>query len=315
MIVTLGEPMMVFNGPPDAPLTLGAPATATFAGAESNVAIALARLGHPVRLLTALGDDPFGHAILKTLRGESVDVAAVRTDPDRPTGVMFKTHRPGGEPDVSYYRSTSAFAAAGPDTFDPALWRDASLIYLTGITPALSPTCRELVRHVVIDAAARHIPVWLDPNYRAKLWSPSACRHALNLLMPRIHTVLPSLPEGELLTGKTTPGEIACALMGKGANNVVVKAGAERAIAYTADNATADVPAFPIPRVVDPIGAGDAFAAGYLSAHLDRQPPADALRRAHALAAHVCQTRGDWEGLPTRAQLDRFLSARDTAGR
>src|SRR4051812_5941913 len=124
MIVTLGEPMMVFNGPPDAPIAPGTALHATFAGAESNVAIGLARLGHPVRYLSVLGDDPFGHSIAKSLRGEGVDTAAIRFSPSHPTGVMFKNRWPGDRPEVHYYRNTSAFARDAADRFDAALWRD-----------------------------------------------------------------------------------------------------------------------------------------------------------------------------------------------
>src|SRR5258705_8602819 len=121
-VVTIGEAMMVFNGPADAPVGVGSSLAATFAGAESNVAIALARLGHPVRYLSAVGDDPFGQAIVKGLRGEGVDVTGVRVAGDRPTGVMFKNRWPGDEPQVLYYRNTSAFAGASVATFDASLW-------------------------------------------------------------------------------------------------------------------------------------------------------------------------------------------------
>jgi 2-dehydro-3-deoxygluconokinase len=313
MIVTLGEAMMVFNGPPAEPLGLGATLRATFAGAESNVAIGLARLGHGVRYLSAVGDDPFGQAIVRALRGEGVDVTAVRVTADRPTGVMFKNRWPGDEPQVLYYRAGSAFAAAGPDAFDAKLWRDATFVFLTGITPALSPSCAALARSIAEDAHARGVPVWLDPNYRKKLWPPDAFRRSMSELMPFVDTVLPGVAEGEMITGKSDVGEIACKLMGMGAKQVVVK-GATGAAAYSADGVvTAD--AFDVGRIVDPIGAGDAFTAGYLSATIDGLPTAERLRRAHATAAMVCMTNGDWEGLPTRVQLEAFLARRGEADR
>jgi 2-dehydro-3-deoxygluconokinase len=313
MIVTIGEPMMVFNGPPATPVAVGTAMRATFAGAESNVAIGLARLGHAVRYLSVVGDDAFGHAIVRTLRGEGVDASAVGFSAEHPTGVMFKNRWPGDEPQVLYYRRTSAFAHAGPDTFDAGLWRDAKIIYLTGITPALSPTCLALVRHVVADARARDIPVWLDPNYRKKLWPADAFRQTIAELLPSVDTILPGLDEGQMLTGKTDPGEVACKLMGMGAKNVILK-DHRRASAYTTEG-TATVDAFDLSRIVDPIGAGDAFAAGYLSGALDGLPLADRLRRGHAAAAIVCLTDGDWEGLPTRGQVAAFLSRTPGADR
>src|SRR5258706_1437374 len=125
MIVTIGEPMMVFNGPADVPISVGASLRATFAGAESNVAIGLARLGHAVRYLTVLGDDTFGHAIAKSLRGEGVDVSAVRLSAAHPTRGMVKNTWPGDEPEGMYYRKQSAFAHVDEGTVDGELWREA----------------------------------------------------------------------------------------------------------------------------------------------------------------------------------------------
>jgi len=314
MIVTLGESMMVFNGPPAVPISMGTALHTTFAGAESNVAIGLARLGHAVRYLTVLGDDPFGHAIFKTLRSEGVETSGIQFSASHPTGVMIKNRWPGDEPQVFYYRNTSAFAHAGAGTFDPALWRDAKLIYLTGITTALSAECLALVRQVIADAQAHNIPVWFDPNYRRKLWSGEQFLQTVAELLPRIDTILPGFHEGQLLTGKTDPGEIACKLMGMGVKNVILKAGSKGVVAYTTDGKEMADP-FPIDRVIDPIGAGDAFAAGYLAAYLDGLPLATRLQRAHAAAAMVCMTQGDWEGLPTRTQLDHFLARHPEADR
>jgi 2-dehydro-3-deoxygluconokinase len=305
-IVTLGEAMMVFNGPADAAIGVGSAVGATFAGAEANVAIGLARLGHAVRYLSVFGDDLFGRAIVGRLREEGVDVSRVQMSARHPTGVMFKNRRPVEEPEVFYYRSNSAFAQAEVETFDPALWRDAKLIYLSGITPALSPACLELFRHVIADAAGRGIPVWLDPNYRKKLWSAEAFRRALVEVLPDVDTILPGLSEGQLLTGKAEAGEIACMLMGMGAKNVILKSGGGRAVAYTQEG-TASCDCFHIDRVVDPIGAGDGFAAGYLSGFLEGLPVAQRLERAHGVAAMVCLTVGDWEGLPTRGEIEQFV--------
>jgi 2-dehydro-3-deoxygluconokinase len=313
-VVTIGETMMVFNGPADVPVGVGTPLAATFAGAESNVAIGLARLGHAVRYLSVFGEDVFGQAIVRTIRGEGVGVSGVRFDGGRPTGVMVKNRWPGDEPQVMYYRSTSAFAGAGTGTFDAAAWRDARVIFLTGITPALSDGCLEMFRSVLHDARSAGIPVWLDPNFRGKLWSPDAFRRTLAPMLSHVDTVLPSVAEGEMLTGKAEPGEMACRLMGMGVKNVIVKAGDAGAMAYTGGE-TVSVPPLRLGRIVDPIGAGDGFAAGYLSGWLEGLSVEERLRRGHAVAAHVCLTVGDWEGLPTRGEVERFVAGRGGADR
>lgn len=312
-VVALGEAMAVFSGAPK-PLAAGATLEFSFAGAESTVCIGLARLGHRVRWLSALGDDPFGRAIVKTLRGEGVDVEAVRVSNQAPTGVMFKLKRALSEPEVFYYRSTSAFARLDAESFAPDLWRGAKVLYLTGITPALSAGCRALWKNMARDAHAHGVKVWLDPNYRSKLWTREAARETLLSLMPVVDCVLPGTAEGEMLTGQTEPQSIARELMARGAKSVVVKAGAQGAFwfdAHTQDHA----PPFAVERVMDPLGAGDGFASGLLSGVLDGLPPSEALRRAHAVGALVCGSEGDWEGLPQREELERFLDGQSESCR
>ncbi|MEZ0263293.1 MAG: sugar kinase [Phycisphaerae bacterium] len=312
MVVTIGEVMAVANGRPHEPLGVGAELRLTFAGAEANVAIGLARLGHPVRLLTVLGDDAFGHAIHRALRGEGVDVSAVTFDATRPTGVMFKDRHLPAEPEVLYYRAGSAMAGATAATFDPRGWRDARVLFLTGVTPALSAGCLELVRQAIADARAQSIPIWLDPNYRRKLWDERAFAAAMAEIVPHCDVVLPGLAEGRIMTGEPSVEEIIRALRAAGAKTVVVKDARRAVIEGPAGRAELDAHAT---TVVDPIGAGDAFAAGCLSAHLDGLPPAAWLARGHAVAGRVCMTEGDWEGLPTRAELAKFEGRTGDAGR
>jgi len=306
-VVTLGEALMVFNGPPTGRLEKGAHVGVTFAGAESNLAIGLARLGHGVRWLSVLGDDPFGRDIARLLRGEGVDVAHVHTSHEAPTAVMFKHRRAWAEPEVFYYRAGSACSRATAETFDPAMWRDARVIYLTGITPALSPGCLELIYCVLQDAQRCGIPVWLDPNYRRKLWSEEQASATLRAFLPHVEVILTGLAEGQMLTGEAEPKAMAAALRDAGARAVVLKMGAQGA--YYLDHAVEEfAAAFPIAQVIDPIGAGDGFAAGFLSATLDGLTPAECLQRGNAVGAIVNMTEGDWEGLPTRAELAQFLS-------
>lgn len=308
-VVTIGEPMMVFNGAPHSPVGVRSALAATFAGAESNLAIGLARLGHRVAFLSAVGHDGFGRAITRTLRGEGVDVSGVAVSRAGPTGVMFKDRRDPARPEVMYYRAGSAFSRAGPETFDPAAWQNAGLLFLTGITPALSPSCRALTMRVLQDARHHAVPVWFDPNYRRKLWDEAAFVAAVNGILPYVDTVLPGAEEARLLTGETEPAAVARVLFDRGVKKVVLKAGEAGAYAITAD-AQAHCERYDLGGVVDPIGAGDAFNAGYLSAFLDGVPVEDRLLRGHAVAAMVCTTHGDWEGLPTRGELERFVARR-----
>ena len=305
-IVTLGEAMMVFNGPPNAPLGAGAAATATFAGAEVNLALAAARLGHSVRWLGAVGDDVFGRAIVKGARGEGVDVSQVQISTEAPTGVLFKSARGWAEPEVLYYRAGSAFSRLSADSFAPDVWRGAKFVFISGITPALSQSCRELWFEIIRDARAHGAKIWLDPNYRGKLWPVEEFRATLLAVLPLVDRILPSREEGELLTGETEPASIARALMQAGAGSVALKNGAAGAHLFDGESEIFRAP-FVLDRIVDPIGAGDAFAAGLLSGFLDELSPSSALERAHALGAMACLQTGDWEGAPRREELELFL--------
>jgi 2-dehydro-3-deoxygluconokinase len=247
--------------------------------------------------------------VLRGLRGEGVDVSAIQVSAKGPTALMIKNRRAGGEPEVFYYRRGSAMSQAGVSTFPEASWSDARVLYLTGITPALSACCREMIEHVVTQAHARGIEVWLDPNHRRKLWTDEEARKTLLGLMPRTAMVLAGLGEGAMLTGSEDPKVIASALLAAGAPQVIVKAGTDGSY-YFDGQQQFHAPAFAIERVVDPIGAGDAFGAGVLSARLEGLSWPEALLRGNALGAMACLTQGDWEGLPTRRELEDFLARR-----
>jgi 2-dehydro-3-deoxygluconokinase len=309
-VVTVGEVMMVFNGPANEALGVASAVGATFAGAEANVAIGLARLGHAVRYLTVLGDDPFGHAIHGVLRREGVDVSGIRFSREHPTGVMFKDRRSPGEPEVFYYRSSSAFAHAGPETFDPELWRDARLVHMTGITPALSAGCLALTRHLLNDVQGRVIAVTFDPNYRRKLWDEDSFRRTVLELLPQVDLLMPGLEEGRILAGRREEGEILVEVIDRVRGGMMVLRMGEAGSVFCGPGGRAYGEQLALEQVVDPVGAGDGFVAGVISGYLDGARPDECLRRGHAVAARVCQTLGDWEGLPTRGELEVLLAGR-----
>lgn len=209
-VVLIGEALAVLNGPPDRPIDKGTSLDLTYAGAEMNVAIGLARLAHEARWLSVLGDDLFGQIIVRGLRGNGVDVEHVRFSGKAPTAMMVKNRRAGGEPEVFYYRRGSAMSQADTSTFPVESWNDAHVLYLSGITPALSATCREMTREIIAKTHAAGIEIWLDPNHRRKLWSDAEAKSAMLELLPMTSVALVGLSEGEMLTGSVS---ISCALL------------------------------------------------------------------------------------------------------
>ncbi|MGN6333489.1 MAG: sugar kinase [Motilibacteraceae bacterium] len=306
-VLTLGETMVSFRT--GAPVTAQSPWQAHVAGAESTVAVALARLGHRVAWVGRVGEDPFGALVVQQLRGQGVEVRAV-VDVRRPTGLMFVERRTADLARVTYRRSESAGSALElGDLGDLGEeLRSARVVHLTGITPALSVSARRTVSTVVEAVAAmpqgERPLLSFDVNYRSMLWAASTAAPVLRELAAAADVVIASDDELALVDGEQgQPDEesaVARLLAGR-AQLVAVKRGARGASLHTAAGRL-DVPALPV-TAVDELGAGDAFSAGVLSGLLDGLEPEQVLERAAALGAFAVGTAGDWEGLPTRAEL------------
>jgi sugar/nucleoside kinase (ribokinase family) len=286
-VLTVGEAMVAVRA--EGLVRLGGAARLSIAGAESNVAIGLARLGHAVRFAGRVGADESGALVERTLRAEGVDAALVR-DPDAATGLVLFEPRLPGVTRVEYHRAGSAGSRLTSDDLAGALAAGARLLHVTGVTAALGAGPREAVERAVAAIGS----VCLDVNYRGRLWSPAEAAAALAPLARRAEVVVGSPEELDLVGGVDALRERGC--------EVVVKAGADGARALTPDGEFA-APAHRV-TAVDTIGAGDAFTAGYLSARLEGLPVPARLARGNAAGAFAVAAHGDWEGLPTRAELD-----------
>jgi 2-dehydro-3-deoxygluconokinase len=302
-LVTLGETMALFTGERPGPLRHADTMRVGIAGAESNVAIGVRRLGHPAAWIGRVGADELGQLVLGRLRAEQVEVDAAVIDPGAPTGLMLKEHRTADLSRVSYYRRGSAGSRLAPGDLDEARIRAARVLHVTGITPALSPSARAAVHAAVETAAAAGVPVSLDVNYRAALWSPEEAGAELRDLARHAELVFAGEEEAELVVGgHGGPEAAAAALAALGPRHAVLKLGAKGAMAVT-DGRPHREPALPV-RAVDPVGAGDAFVAGYLAGLLDGGAGPDCLRLGVRCGAFAVTVPGDWEGMPTREELD-----------
>lgn len=300
-ILTMGESLGLVVPDENGRIGSAHPAHIRFGGAESNLAIAAARLGAKVTWVSRLGSDGLGDLIERTLRGEGVAVIAPR-DPVRLTALMLKERPVPGRARVRYYRAGSAAAAISPEDVPDGLIRSSRLIHLTGITPALSGSARETVRSVVNRARAAGTRVSLDVNFRSALWSAEEARGELLELMPTVDLLFAGLDEAAVLDDRIqTPDDAVVLLERFPLRQVVVKLGAGGAVAL-AEGAVVRAPARVI-QVVDSVGAGDAFVAGYLTAHLEGAPVAECLARGNAVGAFACMVAGDWEGAPSLEDL------------
>lgn len=308
-VATFGEAMLLLVAQQTGPLEQVQTFSKRTAGAETNVAIGLSRLGLRVGWASRLGDDSMGRYLLAEMRREGIDCSHVICDPALRTGFQFKGRvTDGSDPPVEYHRKGSAASTMGVDDIDAHWLLSARHLHATGVFAAVSDSTREAACRQVelMRKAGRSIS--FDTNLRPSLWqSPELMRHWINHLAVQAHWVLPGIDEGRLLTGEDTPEGIARFYLGRGAELVIVKLGADGAYFEGSHGGTAvrgRVPAFPVAQVVDTVGAGDGFAVGVISALLEGCGVAEAAARGAWIGARAVQVPGDTEGLPTRAELD-----------
>jgi 2-dehydro-3-deoxygluconokinase len=303
-VVTVGETLALLTNTNIGPLRSGSTFALSTAGAESNVAIGLSRLGHRTRWIGRVGDDEFGRLVLAQLRSEDVDVSYARVDCDAQTSLMLKKRRTSELTSVTYYRRGLAGSLLSPADIEPQALQGALVLHVTGITPALSAAAHDAVIAAMATAAEAGLQISFDVNYRSALWSAHEARATLSMLAQRADFIFASADELALLgdVSLSDPATQAKQLAeGRPGRQVVVKQGSAGAFVVTAGNLH-HCPAVKV-RMVDPVGAGDAFVAGYLSATLDGVPPSEALARGCAAGAFAVATDGDWEGLPRRDEL------------
>lgn len=330
-VVALGESMVTFLPTRPGRLADVPSFERGIGGAESNVACMLAAAGHSARWVSRVGADGFGDHLVETIGSYGVDVSAVRRDPARPTGVYFRTagDRATDAHEVAYYRAGSAASAMAVGAVDEAALRACRVLHLSGITAALSGDCLALLRALTAPRPGRPL-VSFDVNFRPGLWRDADGPRVLLELARRADLVFVGDDEAREAWGLHGGRAVREALPEP--ETVVVKHGADGATAYdrnadgprNADGLQgyADADAYdlrggvgratfvPAPEVdvVAHVGAGDAFAAGFLSATLRGLPVRDRLRHGHLMAAAALTVPGDLAAPPDRDHADRLTA-------
>ncbi|AYY12862.1 sugar kinase [Actinobacteria bacterium YIM 96077] len=310
-LVTAGETMALIAAVQVGSLASNRDMRLSVAGAETNVAIGVARLGGRATWISRLGNDGFGELIQRELRAERVE-ALVQIDTGRPTGLMIKERPNAMRTHVRYYRSGSAASAMTAFDVDSETIAAADVLHVTGITPALGPGPASAVQHAVDIARQHGTRVSVDLNYRSSLWSREDAGPVLKHLVERADAVFAGPEEAALVVPDGHHEELARSLSGLGPDQVILKLGGDGAYALV-DGQPHTLAALSVP-VVDTVGAGDAFVAGYLAEWMAAEPPAQRLRTAVTAGAFACTALGDWEGLPTREDL-RTLGSPDSVQR
>lgn len=306
-VVAIGETMAMMRSGTIGSLAHLPSVDISLGGAESNLAIGLRRLAVPVAWVSRVGDDPLGTRVMREIRAEGVEVRCA-VDPTRPTGLMVKSRPTGTTTRVDYYRAGSAASALTPADLPAGLLEQAEIVHVSGITPLLSETAHATNVAAVQRAAAAGVPVSLDVNYRSRLGSRERLAELLGEILEHVDIVFGGPEELSILAPGVDEGDHRALLraLASGGRQVVAKLGADGGAA-SVEGEILEAPGHRV-DVVDTVGAGDAFVAGYLSAQLDGLDVPARLARANACGALACTTPGDWEGAPRLDDLDALLA-------
>jgi 2-dehydro-3-deoxygluconokinase len=300
-VVTLGESLGLFYSTTPAPLSHADTLRLGVAGAESNVAIGLQRLGVSTSWIGKVGNDSLGTKVLRELRAEGIDVHAI-VDDDARTGLMIKERRTSETAKVWYYREQSAGSRLRPEDVPLSVIASAKLLHLTGITAAISDSAHQSMLTATRAARAAGTLVSFDVNHRSSLWKDRNPTDTYKELAQHADILFAGEDEAEWLTGnKGDPMTLAHRICAMGPKQVIIKLGTAGCVAVI-DGGEYHQPAVPI-QVVDTVGAGDAFVAGYLAELMADETVQTRLVTATQTGAFACLSYGDWEGLPTRQEL------------
>lgn len=308
-VLTIGETLASFQPKDHLSLKMSQTLSASIAGAESNVAISLSRLGVETSWLSCVGQDEFGERILATLRSEQVKTHLVKKLTSHSTGVFFKHFKGYGETNVLYYRSHSA-ATQLSQHFQEFSWLEGvDLVHLTGITLAISAENAKFIIELAKELKKRQIILSFDPNLRLKLWTLDQAKFWIEQLLPYCDWYFPSEVEFIKLHGDKSPKEVVkeyeltCLTLKEGLG----------ATAYT-DSEVITYQGAPAAHILDTAGAGDAFVAGMLYSILNHDFSTEgvlikkALQIGHEMGKIAVQTQGDWENLPTEYELTTLMA-------
>lgn len=313
-LVGLGEVMLRLAARPPQRLEQAAELDVQIGGTEANVAAACARLGLRTAVISALpSEHAWGDRTVRELTGHGVDCRGVLRRPGQRMGLYFIEYGMAPRPvRILYDRRDSAFSRLVPEDVDWALVRGARLVHLTGVTAALGGNLRDVVRRAIAEAVGAGVPVSFDVNYRSRLWSPKEARDFLGEILPRVrHLFIGADDAATVFELEGSPERVLEGLSGLApAATIALTLGEAGAAVLTASGIHRPSRRYVV-SVVDRVGAGDAFAAGFLWATLIGRDAQQAVDAATALAALKCTIWGDVP-IVSRAELEELLATDST---
>lgn len=310
-VLSIGETMVVFSPNEVGPMRYARDFTSHIAGAETNTLIGLQKLGISTGWISQLGNDELGQRILSFVRGEGINVDFVKLTDDANTGIFIKEKFRSNQTRVHYYRSGSAASQMNENLINKDYVSQFKFLYLTGITPAISSSSKDTMLHLLKVSKQLGLKIIFDPNLRLKLWDEDEAKATLLSIIKECDIILPGISEGEFLFGLSDERKIAQKMIDLGAETVVVKLGEQGAYYHSGDQTGYEKASQEV-EVVDPVGAGDGFAAGFIAGYIEQMSIQDAVHQGCDAGALVTTVKGDVEGLPTKEELENLNSKNKT---
>lgn len=310
-LLTIGEPLVVFaSKDPDVSLDDAKNFRKYVAGAELNVAIGTARLGHSVTYISRVGNDPLGNFVTNCLKKANVNTTYLQHSNNNWTGFMMKQLVSSGDPAIYYRREQSAASRIDASELEKVSLDNVKLAHLTGIFAGVSEKSHATMLQLIHKLRQKRIPIVFDPNIRTALWTNQAQMiHELNHLASQAKFVLPGLQEGKLLSGKNNADEIADFYLQQSSitQAVIIKLGPKETFMKTSFGTKTVIPGYGTNHVIDTVGAGDGFAVGVITGILEHLSLEKSVQRGNAIGALAVQSAGDNSGYPSRQQLAFFM--------
>lgn len=296
-IITLGEAMVVFNPESTGPMKFVTGFQKTIGGAELNLAIGCSRLGLDTGYITRLGNDEFGKSIRNFIRGEGIDTSEIDFIDHYPTSINFKEIMEDGSVKTFYYRDKSPTLSMTPDDLNESYFKNAKILHLTGIFPAIGDAALEVWKQAIHLAKKHGVKISFDPNIRLKMWTKDQARKVLLEILPDVDILLAGDEEMDIIIGKRDPVAIIEACNKIGISYIAIKQGENGSVGYSQGETIKAVPV-KASKVVDTVGAGDGFNAGVLYGYLHDWSLEKTLKFANTIGSMVVSITGDNEGLP-----------------
>ncbi len=310
-VVTIGDAMITFDPSHHGPMRYASTFERKAGGAEFNFAIGCARLGLQTGWISRLGNDEFGKYIRNFARGEGIDVSEVKLLDQYSTSLNFKEIREDGSGKTFYYRHHSPTEALTEATLDEVTLRNCKLLHITGVFAAINPHKNiSLLKRAATIAKDNGAIITFDPNIRLKLWSREEARSGLTELLPYVDVLLTGEDEAELLFGVHDPIQIAQACQKYDISTIAIKKGKDGASAFQ-NGELVHAAAIPPKKVVDTVGAGDGFDAGFVYGLLNGWTLERTLKFSNAIGSLVVSVYGDNEGLPELGEVLTQLGERE----